>query len=129
MVILGEVLLAHRRQPYRRFSAAEKIAHVEKCHKTGISVSAVARRYDVSSSQLFSWRKLMTDGEMKAVETKQEVVPLSEVKALKAKICELEQSLRKKTHQNEILKDLPEIAKEKKIISPSFIYSESWTKT
>jgi len=74
MVIKGEVLFAHGRQPRRRFSAAEKIALVEECHKMGMSVSAVARKYDISPSQLFSWRKLMKDGEMKAVETEEEVV-------------------------------------------------------
>ena len=121
MVIKGEVLFAHGRQPRRRFSAAEKIALVEECHKMGMSVSAVARKYDISPSQLFSWRKLMKDGEMKAVETEEEVVPLSELKALKAKIRELERSLGKKTHENEILKDLLEIAKEKKLISPSLL--------
>jgi transposase len=128
MVIKGEVLLAHGRQPRRRFSASEKIALVEECHKMGMSVSAVARKYDISPSKLFSWRKLMKDGEMKAVETEEEVVPVSEVKALKAKIRELERSLGKKAHENEILKDLLEIAKEKKLISPSLLSGPTDTK-
>jgi transposase len=115
MVIKGEVPQAHGRQRRRRFSASEKIALVEECNKMGLSVSAVARKCDISPSQLLSRRKLMKDGEMKAVET-EEVVPVSEVKALKAKIRELERSLGKKAHENEILKDLLEFAKEKKTV-------------
>jgi|GEM_PF-6624482 len=55
MIIKGEVLLAHGRQPRRRFSAAEKIALVHECHKMEMSISVVARKYDISPSKLFSW--------------------------------------------------------------------------
>ena len=61
----------------------------------------------------------MKDGEIKAVESEEEVVPASEVKALKAKIRELERSLGRKTHELEVMKDILEIAREKKLISPS----------
>jgi transposase len=119
MVIKGEVLLAHGRQPRRRFSAAEKISLVEEASIPGMNISAVARKYAISPSQLFSWRRLMKDGEIKAVESEEEVVPVSEVKALKAKIRELERSLGRKTHELEVMKDILEIAREKKLISPS----------
>jgi transposase len=82
MVIKGEVLLAHGRQPRRRFSAAEKISLVEEASIPGMNISAVARKYAISPSQLFSWRRLMKDGEIKAVESEEEVVPVSEVKVL-----------------------------------------------
>jgi transposase len=117
--IRGEVLLAHGRQPRRRFSPAEKIALVEETAAPGMSVSAVARKFEISPSQLFNWRRLMKNGEMTAVENEEEVVPASEVKALKAKIRELERSLGKKAHEVELLKELVELAKEKKLISPS----------
>ena len=45
------------------------------------------------------------------------MVPVSEVKALKTKIRELERLLGKKTMEVEILKDAIEIAREKKLIS------------
>lgn len=51
MAIKGEILLAHGRQPRRRFSAAEKISLVEKASQPNISLSAVARRYEISPSQ------------------------------------------------------------------------------
>lgn len=119
MVIKGEVLLAHGRQPRRRFSPAEKVALVEECALPGMSVSAVARKHDISPSILFGWRRLMKDGEIKAVGAEEEVVPVSELKALKARVRELERSLGKKSHEVEILKEIVEIAKEKKLISPS----------
>jgi transposase len=119
MAIKGEVLLAHGRQPRRRFSGAEKISLVEEASVPGMNISAVARKYAISPSQLFSWRRLMKDGEIKAVESEEEVVPVSEVKALKAKIRELERSLGRKTHELEVMKDILEIAREKKLISPS----------
>lgn len=117
--IRGEVLLAHGKQPRRRYSPAEKIALVEETAAPGMSVSAVARKYQISPSQLFTWRRVMKDGEMKAVENEEEVVPASEVKALKAKIRELERSLGKKSREVELLKELVELAREKKLISPS----------
>lgn len=61
----------------------------------------------------------MKDGEIKAVGAEEEVVPVSELKALKARVRELERSLGKKSHEVEILKEIVEIAKEKKLISPS----------
>ncbi len=61
----------------------------------------------------------MKDGEIKAVESEEEVVPVSEVKALKAKIRELERSLGRKTYELEVMKDILEIAREKKLFSPS----------
>jgi transposase len=121
MAIKGEILLAHGKQPRRRFSAAEKIALVEEAELPGMSTSAVARKYEISPSQLFSWRRLMKDGEIRAVESEEEVVPASEVKALKARIRELERSLGRKTHELEVMKDILELAKEKKLISPSLL--------
>jgi transposase len=120
MAIKGEILLAHGRQPRRRFSAAEKISLVEEASQPNMSLSAVARKYEISPSQLFAWRRLMKDGEIKAVESEEEeVVPASEVKALKAKIRELERSLGRKTHELEVMKDILEVAREKKLISHS----------
>ena len=58
-----------------------------------MSLSAVARKYEIFPSQLFAWRWLMKDGEIKAVESEEEVVPASKVRPLKAKIRELERSL------------------------------------
>ena len=55
----------------------------------------------------------MKEGEIKAVESGEEVVPASEVKALKAKIRDLERSLGRKTHELEVTKDILELAPKK----------------
>jgi transposase len=82
-----------------------------------MSISAVARKYGIHSNQLFRWRKLVQEGAFTAVRAGEEVVPLSEVKELRAPVRELERLLGKKTMEVEILKDAIRIAREKKLIS------------
>ena len=100
----------------RRWSPEEKRAMVEEAERPGNSVSAVARKYNVHPNQLFHWRRLIYEGALSAVKAGEEVVPASEVKALKARIRELERLLGKKTMENEILKEAIEIAREKKLL-------------
>lgn len=102
----------------RRWSPEEKRAMVEEAELPGNSVSAVARKYNVHPNQLFHWRRLVYEGALSAVKAGEEVVPASEVKALKTQIRELERLLGKKTMENEILKEAMEIAREKKLLLP-----------
>ena len=74
----------------RRWSPKEKRAMVEEAEQPGNSVSAVARKYGVHAKQLFRWRRLVHEGALSAVKANEEVVPASEVKALRARIGELE---------------------------------------
>jgi transposase len=46
----------------RRWSLGEKLKAVEETRSSGMSVSYVARKYGISPSLLFRWRKLMTEG-------------------------------------------------------------------
>ncbi len=80
----------------RRFTAEEKRAFVEEAARPGNSVSQVARRYNLSPSLLFSWRRLMEQGSMSSLGAEEAVVPESEVKQLKARVRELERLLGKK---------------------------------
>ena len=59
----------------------------------------------------------MQEGALVAAGAEEQVVPLSEVKELKAEIRELQRLLGKKTMEVEILKDAIRIAREKKLIS------------
>jgi len=77
----------------------------------------VARKYDVHPNLLFTWRRLMMQGALEAVRREERVVPISEVKLLKARIRELERPLGKNTMEVEILKEALEIAREKKLLS------------
>ena len=101
----------------RRWSVADKVRMVEEASQPGMNVSYVARKYGIAPNLLFRWRKLMSDGGKAAVQADDKVVSISESKALKKRIRDLERLLGKKTMEAEILKEALEIAREKKLIS------------
>jgi len=100
----------------RRWSPEEKRAMVQEAESPGMSVSAVARKYGIHPNQLFRWRRLMHEGALCAVRAGEEVVPATEVKALRARVRELERVLGRKTMEVEILKEAIAIAREKKLL-------------
>jgi transposase len=110
-----EVITSVQRR--RRWTAEQKRAMVLETEQPGMSLSAVARKYEVHPNQLFRWRKLMQEGALSAVRADEEVVPISEVKELRTRVRELERLLGRKTMEVEILKDAVRIAREKKLIS------------
>ena len=57
-----------------RFPALEKKRIVEETYEKGSSVSYVARRYGVSPSLLYQWRRSMEDGALVGVDCEDEVV-------------------------------------------------------
>jgi len=101
----------------RRFTPDQKKAIIEEAEQSGSSISIVARKYGINPSQVFKWRRLMQEGALVAAGAEEQVVPLSEVKELRAEIRELQRLLGKKTMEVEILKDAIRIAREKKLIS------------
>ena len=112
-----EVIEPARPGRRRRYSAEDKRRIVEETRTPGQSVSSVSRRYGVSPSQVFKWRRLVEEGTMSILGAEEPVVPESDVKVLKGRIRELERLLGRKTLENEILKDAIEIAREKKLLS------------
>ena len=102
------------REHRRRYTAEEKVRLVEETAQPGMTVSAVARLYGVSPSLLFGWRRLMAEGGHEAVRADQEVVPVSRVRELEAKVRELERLLGRKTMEAEILREALEQARPKK---------------
>jgi transposase len=111
----GEVILGMRAR--RRFTTEEKIAIVQESGQVGNSLSATARRHGVHPSQVYTWRRLMSDGQVEAISSEEKVFPESELKALKKRIHELERILGRKTLEAEILKEAVTIGREKKLIS------------
>jgi transposase len=113
---MGPVEIITSVQRRRYWTAEQKKAMVEESEQPGSSLSSVARKYEVHPNQLFRWRRLMQEGALVAAGSEDQVVPLSEVKELKAEIRELQRLLGKKTMEVEILKDAIRIAREKKLI-------------
>jgi len=110
-----EVITSVQRR--RRWSIDEKIRAVEESSIPGMTVSFVARKYGISPSQLFRWRKLMAKGGKVAVGADHSVVSAQELRELKRRIRDLERALGRKTLEVEILKEAIEVAREKKLIS------------
>lgn len=100
----------------RRWNAAEKYQIVQETYIPGANVSQIARKYDISPSLLFHWRRAMEAGGMQGVSSKEELVPKSQVRELERRICELERALGRKTLEAEILKEGYKIAQEKKLL-------------
>ena len=110
-----EVITSVQRR--RRWTLAEKLRAVEELSVPGMTVSYVARKYAISPSLLFRWRKLMSEGGKQAIKADDDVVAAAEVRELKKRIRELERVLGRKTLENEILKEAVTVAHEKKLIS------------
>jgi transposase len=110
-----EVITSVQRR--RRWTLAEKLRAVEELNVPGMTVSYVARKYAISPSLLFRWRKLMSEGGKLAIKADDDVVAAAEVRELKKRIRELERVLGRKTLENEILKEAVAVAHEKKLIS------------
>ena len=59
----------------------------------------------------------MENGALTSIKNEENVVPMSEVAALKKRISQLERALGQKTLDNEILREAVKIGREKKLIS------------
>jgi len=76
-------------QGRRRWSASEKVRMGEETFEPGMTVSLVARRHGVAPNQLFTWRRLVTQGSLTAAGSGEEVVPASDYRALQNQVREL----------------------------------------
>jgi len=65
----GDEVVPRRRR--RRWSDEEKRRIVAACREPGVSVSEVARRFDVNANQVFTWRRQFTEDatELAALDT------------------------------------------------------------
>ena len=107
-----EVITSVQRR--RRWLTAEKVRLVEEAMQPGSSVSFVARRYGLSPSLLFTWKRRMLEGGHQAVQADEDVVGTSRVRELERRIRDLERLLGRKTMEGEILKEALDVARAKK---------------
>ncbi|NIG98893.1 MAG: transposase [Serratia symbiotica] len=103
-------------QKRRRYTAAKKSRFVVLFMQPGSSVSLVARQYGITPSLLFKEKRLMNDTGQSAIAAGDEVVSVSEVKALEKKVKQREQMRGRKSMEAEIIRDVLEIAQSKKLI-------------
>ena len=107
-----EVITSVQRR--RRWSTTEKVRLVEEAMQPGSSVSFVARRYGLSPSLLFTWKRRMLEGGHQAVQADEDVVGTSRVRELERRIRDLERLLGRKTMEVEILKEALDVGRAKK---------------
>ncbi|MFO1259342.1 MAG: IS3 family transposase [Gammaproteobacteria bacterium] len=98
----------------RRWAPYEKHQIVQETYQPGVSISFIARKHGIPPSQLFTWRKHLENGAMAGVKSEEDLVPQSEMIALKKHIRKLEQTLGQKTLENEILREAVKLARGKK---------------
>ena len=103
--------------PRKWLSAAQKLSIVQESYDPGKTVAEVARKHNVGVSSLINWRKRANLGSLMSVKNSESLVPASELKKLKKEMRQLERMLGKKTLQIELLRDMLELAREKKLIS------------
>jgi transposase len=99
----------------RRFTLEQKRAFLAEAAQPGQSVSSVARRYGISPSLMFLWKRQMEGGALAGLEAGEDVVGESELRALKTKVRELERMLGRKTAEAEVLKDALELVRSKQL--------------
>lgn len=104
-------------QRARRWSPEEKRAIVQQTYQPGMSVSIIARKYGILPNQLFYWRRCMENGALTGIKANEEVVPISEYKAMQKRVRELERALGRSSLDVEILKEAVRIGRKKKLIS------------
>ena len=73
-----DILVAERpaERKRRRFSPTQKYRILEETEKPGETISSVARRHNLSSSQLFNWRRLRDEGTLSSLGAEERVVDL-----------------------------------------------------
>jgi len=104
-------------QRRRRWSVVEKLEILGEAEQPGMSMSYVARKHGIAATQIFKWKKLKEAGALTAVDSEEEVLPVSQVRQLHERIRRLENILGRKTEEVEILKEAVRIGREKKLIS------------
>ena len=110
-------------QRRRHWSTAEKVRLVEEAMQPGSSVSFVARRYGLSPSLLFTWKRRILEGGREAVQANEDVVGTSKGRELEKRVRDLERLLGRKTTEVEILKEALDLARAKKPMLPLVSWS------
>ena len=102
----------------RRFTAEQKKSLLQEAEAPGNNNSSTARRYGISPSLLFRWKRMQDEGALAGLDADERVVAETEVKQLQAKVRELERLLGRKTMEAEILKEAVDYSRKKGWLLP-----------
>jgi len=89
----------------RRFTASEKRRLLDEAVRSGESISSVGRRYGLSVSLLFRWRRQLQGAPAPRVARLAPVEKRDELERLREQIRDLQRLLGKKTLENEALRE------------------------
>src|SRR6476659_8534568 len=78
---------------------------VAETHEPGVTVSLVARRHGIAPNQLFTWRRLASQGALAATGAEEPVVPASEYRSLQGQVRALQRVGGRKRREAERLKE------------------------
>ena len=82
----------------------------------GHTAAEVVRKHDLQMQHIYRWRHRFQEGGEAALRSNQEMVPVSAVKGLETEKKRLHQALGEMTLERNILRDMVEVAREKKWI-------------
>jgi transposase len=89
----------------RRFTVAEKRRFLSEASRPGETVSSVGRRYGLSVSLLFRWRRQIEGANARRTANRQGTdSELSEVESLRAMVVSLQQKLAQSSQEMDLLR-------------------------
>lgn len=80
----------------------------------GESAIDIAREFEIPSQNIHKWKNLASKGQVKALKSNEDVVPVAEYRKLMQELKQARQALGKAVVDIEILKDGIEVARKKK---------------
>ena len=101
-------------QHRRRWTFLQKLRVAQEASAPRISVTSVARKYGIASSQLFRWRKLLLNRGQEIDSVGDQDFTHDELRELKRRMRELERLLGRATLENEILRETVAMEKSKR---------------
>ncbi len=105
----------------RRFSIEDKLRMLEEASLPGMTVSFVARRHCIAPSLIFQWRMRLANGG----KGNARIGDASRVRALEARVVDLERVLGRSVLENEMLREAARAALDGHSDNPSTPGTES----
>lgn len=94
-------------EPNRRWSTAKKLAMIKEAYEPEATFSIVARRYGIQPNQFFTWRKLVSQGDLTTTAAQKDVVPASEYHFLQNQVRELQRLPGRRRCSKRLLRSRP----------------------